>query len=137
MVENGGHVQQTNDGQKYLDVGGYIIPFTIKEDIMTIKIRKSTWQELSTITYLNLTSELLWNLEEINQEEISSKYSETLVSHIQDKDQDERWLNLKNKIRQYQYNTNRDWYMLNRIYIPSQGAYARHTSPQYKGWKNQ
>ena len=114
MVENGGHVQQTNDGQKYLDVGGYIIPFTIKEDIMTIKIRKSTWQELSTITYLNLTSELLWNLEEINQEEISSKDYETLVARIQDKEQDERRLNLKNNIRQAQDTCMRNWYNFNK-----------------------
>ena len=60
-----------------------------------------------------------------------------LVARIQDKDQDERRLNLKNKIRQYQDTTMIYWYKLKRIYIPSQGAYARHTSPQYKGWKNQ
>ena len=42
MVENGVHVQQTNDGRKYLDVDVYIIPFTCKGDMMTINIRKPT-----------------------------------------------------------------------------------------------
>ena len=66
------------------------------------------------MTYLNLTSELLWNPEEINQEEISSKDYETLVARIQVKEQDERRLNLKNNVRQAQDTCMRNWYKLNK-----------------------
>ena len=38
MVENGVHVQQINDERKYLDLDVYIIPFTLKEDMMNINI---------------------------------------------------------------------------------------------------
>ena len=92
-----------------MDVDGYIIPFNIKSDMMTIKICKQTYKEPRKSTYLDLTSDLPCNPEEINQEEISSKIYEMLVARIQDEDQYEIRLNLKNKIRQVQDTCISDW----------------------------
>ena len=53
MAENGVHVQQKNDGQKCLYVDRYIIPFTLKEPMMTINIHNPIEPELRTSTYLD------------------------------------------------------------------------------------
>ena len=51
MEANGIILQITNDGRKYINVDVYIAPFTVKEAMKNIQIRKPTNQKLRTCTF--------------------------------------------------------------------------------------
>ena len=57
----------------YIEGCVYIIPLTIKEAVQTFQIRRPMEHKLRTcVVYVHLTSDLLWNPEEINDQDITS-----------------------------------------------------------------
>ena len=46
MEDNGTILQQIEDTRKYIKVDGYNVPFTVKQDMQTLQIRKLVDQEL-------------------------------------------------------------------------------------------
>ena len=60
MKDNHAYLKHTDPGERYIDADGYIIPVTMREAMLTIKIRKSTEHELCTCTFVNLTNDMPW-----------------------------------------------------------------------------
>ena len=67
MEENGIYVHWTNSRKRDLKADGYIIPITVKEDIMDIKVCKATNYEIRTCTIVYLTSDFTQNPDKINE----------------------------------------------------------------------
>ena len=49
MEQNGIIIQRASDGRRYIEIEGYMIPFTVKEEMQTLLTPHPTEQELRTL----------------------------------------------------------------------------------------
>ena len=68
---NGVNCEQSQEGKLYINIDGYGIPITINKSMVTVNVRKTTEQEQISCTFVDLTSDLPWNTEKINNEYIT------------------------------------------------------------------
>ena len=67
MEHNGANIRRTENGLRYIEVDVYFISDTVKKSMLTIKISNPTEHELRTCTQIDITSDIPWSPEDIQQ----------------------------------------------------------------------
>ena len=101
-------MHKTEDEQKYIEAGRFIIPLTIKEAMQTMNIRQPTEKELFTCDKVYLNSDLPCNPESVNQQEPTHDEYNALVSQAEDREVCS--MNLKKIIRRIRDAIMSNWY---------------------------
>ncbi len=120
LEHNGVCVEKTKDGRRYIEADGYVIPIVVHEAMLTVPIRKPTEQELRTCTFVDLTSDLPWNPEEIHDKhQQDATVYERLVEAAEDAAERRLYLKsvLRGKIRKMCDARMSDWYKFNSYFL--------------------
>ena len=83
MEDNHVYLKRTDSGERYIDADGYIIPVTMKETMLTIKIRKPTEHELCTCTFVNLTNDMSWYPETKTDNDITPDKYDNIIEEAE------------------------------------------------------
>ena len=119
MEQNGIVIQRASDGRCYIEIDGYVIPFTVKEGMQTLLTRHPTEQELRTLETVDLTNDLIWSPEAINEKDVTSEEYNLLLQDVEGKQVRRTYLQkrLTNKIRKMQDARQSDWYKFNKYFL--------------------
>ena len=115
MEANGVIVCTNESGRKFIESDDYIIPLSVKEEMQTFRIRRPTEHEIRTCVHVNLTSDLPWNPEEINDKDITSTEYDALISRAEDRDS--RLMKLKKNIRRLTNSRLSNWQKFSRFFL--------------------
>ena len=83
ITRSGVHLGHSDQGYKYMEIDDIVVPFIVKEAMYSLDIHRPTQTELQQCTIYELTSDLPWNPEEIQDKVMDSLAYDHLYGELE------------------------------------------------------